>query len=500
MIYFGTADRQPRWPHSQWVVVLSLEVAICVFTLLAIAAGQGLYLGGFMLVCGLTLVVWRWPGWTAVALAALTPVNRFLILLVYHWTHSAMLVQFVQLYKDILVGLLVVRILYAAAFEKNPKTIKVLDLLVGAFFGLSLLYLLYPGAIDGLHFGVRLAGFRADAYFIVAYFVGRGISLRRQHLRWILLSLIPGSLVVSLVAALQFISPSSANAFFQSLEFSQFLKGEASSTLQLAVRDRGFAGQNLPRASSLLLGDLALAFYQVLLVSLAAALYAERQLRRFQVLAGVFLVAMIGTLMLTITRSAAIAIAPALVLIALFGRGFGKLMIVVVFVAVAAVGLIAAYGIEPSTLAQLTSAGEASVRGHQGALQRSLDLIQQEPLGRGFGTAGTIGQRAAFGQGITNENWYLQIASEMGALAGVLYLLCVAFLALVCFRASFRVKDVWLRVITLGMGGAAVAFLVVGNLLHAFEVPVLSILFWLLGGIAARAPELEVDPAFWERR
>ena len=500
MIYTERADRTPRWLHPLWLLFFCGVIATCVVAVLAIAIGDGLYLAGLVVICGLALVVWRWPGWTAVALAALTPVNRFFILLVYHWTHSALLVQLVQIYKDILIGLLVVRVLYAVAFEKNPKTIKVLDVLAGAFFVLSLVYLLYPGTVDGIGVAARIAGFRADAYFIVAYFAGRGIALRRQHLRWIVLSLIPGSLIVTAVAAIQFVFPTAANHFFQSLEFSQFIQGDASTTMELAVRDRGFAGQSLPRASSLLLGDLALAFYQVLLVSLAAALYVERQLRRFHILAGAFLALMIGTLLLTITRSAAIAITPALVLIALFGRGIGKIMIVVVLVVVAGLGLVAAYGIEPTTLNQLTNAEEASIRGHEGALQRSLDLIQDEPLGRGFGTAGTIGQRTAAGQGITNENWYLQVASEMGVLGGVLYLLCVAVLAIVCFRAAFQVKDVWLRVITLGMGGAAVGFLVVGNLLHAFEVPVLSILFWLLGGIAARAPELEADPVYWQRR
>lgn len=500
MIYTQLADRANRWSHSLGLFFFGLVVAACFVAFLASVSAQALFLAGLIMLGGLALVVWRWPGWTAVALAALTPVNRFLILLIYHWTHSPQLVQMAQLYKDVLIGLLVVRVLYAAVFEKNPKTIKVLDLLVAAFLVISLLYLFNPGSVDAVGLTARFFGFRGDAYFIVAYFAGRAIALRRQHLRWILLSLIPGSVIVSVVAALQFIFPLAANQFFQSLEFSEFLQGEGSGgTLQQVVRDRGFAGQSLPRASSLLLGDLALAFYQVLLVSLAAALYVERQLRRFQVLLGSFLALMIGTLLLTITRSAAIAIAPAILLIAMFGRGFGKVLIVAMFVVLGGLGLVTAYGIEPTTLSQLTAPEEASVRGHENALQRSLDLIQEAPLGRGFGTAGTVGQRTS-GQGITNENWYLQIASEIGIFAGVLYFLCVAVLAVVCFRASFQVKDVWLRVLTLGMGGAAVAFLVVGNLLHAFEVPVLSILFWLLGGIAARAPELETDPVYWQRR
>jgi hypothetical protein len=48
------------------------------------------------------------------------------------------------------------------------------------------------------------------------------------------------------------------------------------------------------------------------------------------------------------------------------------------------------------------------------------------------------------------------------------------------------------------MAGGAVGFLVIGNVLHAWEVSVLSILFWLLAGIAVRADELEASPGYRE--
>ncbi len=58
-----------------------------------------------------------------------------------------------------------------------------------------------------------------------------------------------------------------------------------------------------------------------------------------------------------------------------------------------------------------------------------------------------------------------------------------------------KVKDPWLRSLTLGVGGAAVGFMLVGAVLHVWEAPVIAAAFWLLVGIAVRAPELEKE---WE--
>jgi hypothetical protein len=496
MIYVPAAHARPAWVPSEKLLRRGVNVGGAIAILASLVSGNGYYVAAGAGLLMIALAAWRWPGWSLVTFAALVPVNRFLLLVFYHLTHSDTATTLAQLWKDGLMSVLLAKVLFDLLFARRKTNVYLLDLVLVTFIALSVAYLVWPGTIAGITFTTRLTGFRADTFFLVAYFVGRGIQLQRRHLRWMFLSLIPGSVMVAVIAVWQFVMPLQANALFEALDFSRFIKTEGAT----AVRARGLAGQNLPRASSLLGGDLALAFYQLILCSVAAALLFERSLRRHRVLAGAFLVAMIGTLVLTITRSAIIAVGPALAVMALLGRGLTKLVLVLAAIALLGSGAFVATHLEPSTVSQLLSLEEASVVGHEGALERSLADIQADPLGRGFGTAGMVGQLDAFGQGITNENWYLQIATEIGIVPAALYLLSVVAVTIVSLVTYFRVRDTWLRVLTLTMVGAGLGFLIVGNTLHAFEVPVISMLFWLFAGIAVRARELDADPLYLETR
>jgi hypothetical protein len=64
------------------------------------------------------------------------------------------------------------------------------------------------------------------------------------------------------------------------------------------------------------------------------------------------------------------------------------------------------------------------------------------------------------------------------------------------FREYTRVHDPWLRILTLGVAGGGVGFLVEGNALHVWDNTVLSLLFWLLVGLAMRARDFEVEPSY----
>ena len=495
MIYVPSRPR-PAWVPSEKLARRAINLGGAAAILGSLVSGNGYYVAAAAGLLMIAMAAWRWPGWSLVAFAALVPVNRFFILLFYHFTHADTPTTLLQLWKDGLMTVLVAKVLFDLLFGSRKTSLYLLDLVVLAFIAIGVAYLAWPGTIAGITFTTRLTGFRSDDFFLLAYFVGRGIQVQRRHLRWMFLSLIPGSLMVAVVAVWQFVMPVQSNAIFESLDFSRFIKTEGATV----VRARGLAGQNLPRASSLLLGDLALSFYQLIMCSVAAAMLFARGVRRHTVLAGALLVAMVGTLVLTVTRSSILAVMPAVGLMAVVGRGLGKLVLVVAAIGILGSASFVAAHLEPSTVNQLLSLEEASVVGHEGALERSLSDIQDDPFGRGFGTAGMVGQLDAFGQGITNENWYLQIATEIGVVPAALYFLSVLALGIVSLVNYFRVRDPWLKVLALTMFGASIAFLIVGNTLHAFEVPVISMLFWLFGGLAVRARELEADPAFLEAR
>ncbi len=148
----------------------------------------------------------------------------------------------------------------------------------------------------------------------------------------------------------------------------------------------------------------------------------------------------------------------------------------------------------------LTNPHEASIQGHGGAIQRAIDTVDAEPLGQGLGTSGTIGQRVLGAQAITTENWYLQIATELGVVAGLVFMAFSIAVAIDALRSFLRVRDLALRRLCLAVVGASIGTFIVGNTLSVWEVPAIAMAFWLLAGIAVGARETDVDPEYQASR
>ena len=156
-----------------------------------------------------------------------------------------------------------------------------------------------------------------------------------------------------------------------------------------------------------------------------------------------------------------------------------------------AVGLLVALTsgvISTQAIHALANPHEASVQAHQGAIGTGLTLVDEDPVGHGLGTVGTIGQRVFRSEAITTENWYLQIATEMGVVQGVLFVLISIVVAAEAFVSFLRVRDLALARVCLAAAGGSIGFFIVGNMLHAWEVPVVAMAFWLLAGIAVGRP------------
>jgi hypothetical protein len=462
---------------------------------LASILGLSLYLGVLAVMLALAFVAWRWPVWAAVFYAFFMSINRFVILVVFEYSGSDLLTKGFQLWKDGFVVVLTLRVLYELLFTNRPRRLRYLDVLVVAFIVLGAAYLIYPGPFEVDPF-TRVQGFRTDVTFLFAYLIGRGMAIDRRHLRWLVLALVPGSLIVTGVAIWQVVAPASANHFFDLFGFSQFSELQGTLSSSTAVRTRGINGIDLPRASSLQLGDLALAYYQLFMVAVAAALLFVARSRWQKVAAAAFLLVMLGTLALTGSRSALLATGIVLLAMTLLARAPLQMVAVGAAGVVVAIVVVVATKIDLSLLPRLLTLSDPSALGHASAGVRSLDLIQQQPLGGGLGTAGTIGQRFLGPMSITNENWFLQIGSEMGVIGAVLFIVISVVLIASAVRAYLGVKDDWLRVITLATAGSGLGFLVLGNFLHAWENTVLSIFIWLLAGIAIRARSLEVSPEY----
>ena len=485
--------RLPRTRSLLWALLVA-------FLLFGASSALGAVLGVLALLGATAVLVWRKPAWAAVTLVALVPINRFLILLVFHFGHSASLTVLAQAWKDLLIGLLFLRAIDEAILRRRPK-LHYVDLLVAAYLAISVLYLFYPGSLGQVSFTDRLLGFRADSYFMVAYFVGRWLVFERRHIRWFLLSLLPGTALVSIIAAAQFAKPNWFNRFFNKLGFSAFINTQSALGGDIdVIRERGIAGVNLPRASSLLLGDLALAFYSVMAVAVAAAIFftARRTVTRW--VSGAVVVLGVAAIGFSITRSAVIAVFVMLVVMAVMTRGMFRMSVIAGVLVTAGLFALVSGAISVEAVQALTNPHEASIQGHGGAIQRAVDTVDSEPLGQGLGTSGTIGQRVLGAEAITTENWYLQIATELGIVAGLVFVAFSIAVAIDALRSFLRVRDLALRRLCLAVVGASVGTFIVGNTLSVWEVPAIAMAFWLLAGIAVGARETDVDPEYQASR
>jgi hypothetical protein len=494
VIYVAPARK--RFPYLEIGLVGALVIS-CLILIMAFGAGLGTYGTAAAVVALLGLLAVRWPTASAITFIAFMPINRFVIMIFYHYTHSILLTKGLQLWKEAILGAILVRVVYDLFLTPGRKhRLLPVDILALFFVLISLVYLVYPGSLDSPLMS-RLQGFRADTVFVLAYFAGRGLHLNRDRIRWVALAIVPGALLVAVVAVFQFAEPVTANRLFESLGYSDFVHYQGDLGDAIATRSRDLPGaESLPRASSLILGDLALAFFQVFTVSLAAAMFYAARRTKDTLVPGAFLALMFVTLVMTLSRSAIASSAGAIALAAVAARATGRLMLLgAIGLVVAGLILVSGY-IKLTTVEAMVNLSDASSLKHVAAIDESINLIIDHPLGRGLGTAGNIGQQEQGGAGITNESWYLQIGTEMGILGMVVYLGLVSAVMIVALVQFFKVHDHWLRTITLAVATTACAMLVLGNFLHAWENTPLSIVFWLFAGVAVRARSLEAAPGF----
>lgn len=463
--------------------------------------GLGVVLGALALIGGLSLIVWQRPLLGAAALIILGTFHQFVMLLIFHLTGNGVLVKLAQIWKEIIVVVLLLRVIDLAFRRRRAPSVYLLDLLIVFFLAYAGLYLAYPSALEESSIITAILGLRADTFFLLAYFIGRGLPIRLVHVRVALVIFSGIAIIIALAAAAQFVLPGLANAFIESLSFSEYLEIQRGAAgLTNSVRANVIAGAVIPRASSFFLADLALAFYTMLAFPLATALFITLGGLRRKLLANVLLLAMLATTVLTVTRSAIIALVPILAVLTIWSRTL--LLPVLVALELMAVAIPVAFYLDltPSVIRAIVSPNEASTQAHLRAIDLSLEVLREAPFGRGLGTSGPISQRLNPAEALTNESWYLQVATEMGIIAGLVFAAILVGFGLIAFRQYTRVRDPWLQALCLGMGGATIGFGIVSATLHAWDNLTVSIIFWLFAGVVVRAPTMEREELDANRR
>jgi hypothetical protein len=300
---------------------------------------------------------------------------------------------------------------------------------------------------------------------------------------------------VAAIAIAEFAAPNAANGLLDSLGYQQFNQQLGDPNVHAAVRFNYLGGFALPRASSLLLSDLGLAFFMLLGVPLVASFYFTAKSARQTLLCNVLLLLAMAATVLTLTRSAWFALVSMLAAMTLATRRLGAAVLIILELLIGALVIVTVLRILPQLLSLMFSSNEGSLKAHVDALQSSLRIIQQNPFGLGLGTAGPVSQKFSLAEGITNESWYFQLATEIGVAGMLLWLALLLAFGILAFRRFGQVRDPWLKALCLTMGGATVGFAQVSVTLHAWSGLATSIIFWLLAGIVVSATRIEVrDP------
>lgn len=443
-----------------------------------------------------SLVIWLWPLIGLASLILIGAIHPFVMMLLFNFTGPGPVIRLVQSWKEFVVLIVLGKVLEQTLGRRRSVRLNPLDVLAAIFLVYGSLYLFYPGTPETEDASIltKVFGLRADAFFLLAYFIGRGFLISEKKLRVLVVSFLAISFVIAVIAPIQFLAPGVTNDLFNRLGFDEYLEFQRGDTgVAYAVRQNEIPGLLIPRAPSLLLSDLALAFYMLLAVPIAGGMLIVFRHFFSRLMLNIMTLASIAATVLTVTRTTIFALVPLLLVLFFRPRGFILGMLLALELTVS--GMIGAYsaGVSAGDIQQIFFAQDASVQGHMDALEDSLQIMKEAPFGRGLGTSGQVAQRLSPVTGITNESWYFQIATELGIPAMLLWIGITVALPILCFARYFQVKNPWLQSLCLGLGASMVGYAFAGMTLHAWEGLATSIIFWLLAGFAVSAPRLELE-------
>ncbi len=496
LVYARPPGIFPRAARATGIVLLVATGAMVLFAFLM----AGLFLVATAL-CGaalLAFVAWQWPTKTVVALVVLITLARFFSFAAFAATHSNGVLRASQLWKDEIIVVLAFRMIHEQFLQRRAPRLHLLDVVVGAFIVLVSVYFFYPGSTEGSSIFIRGLAVRQDALYLLAYFVGRSVYLSRESVRTMLRALIVLSVAISAVAVLEFMAPDLSNGVLNRLGYQAFTTAVGTPHEVELVRSRILPSGNVPRASSLFLADLGLAFFQVLMIPLAAALFFSLRRRFDQFWAGMFLITMIGTMGLTIARAPIAGAVLGLVVLAIVSRSFIKTAWLTTGVVAMSLLFLVLSGLSLQVFSELFSGDEGSATAHARLISNSMNLVWSQPWGLGLGNGSHVSILATgLGEGglpsWATETWYLQMALEMGVIAMILFAAMLLLATCNALLSGMHIHDAWLRALCLGTAGAGVGLLFVSAYHPVWASVHVTFLFWLFAGIAVRARRMESE-------
>ena len=323
-----------------------------------------------------------------------------------------------------------------------------------------------------------IAGMMIDLRYILAFvLVYVLVAALPQARKWFLGAIAAGAVVIIGFASLQHVLPIDV--------LKHIGYGPDTVTPYLTV-DRNY---DFVRINSTMRGPNPLGAYAASVVLIIVALIATRELRGKKQLtgAGVMSTASLLALWSSYSRSAKLALAAGLVMIAWVTKPWQYLSRKVLVGASVAgvVGLVVAAVTIPQTtffsnvFLHTNPEGGSSTQSneeHRRSLQLGIERMIDQPIGAGIGSTGSA---SLFGDNpVIIENQFLFIAHELGWLGLVLF---VVLLGMILWR--LYVQATRSDGLALGVFASGVGLVVVGLVLPVYVDDVVSIIWWSLAAI-----------------
>ena len=415
----------------------------------------------------------------------------------------------IQAWKELLLGTALARVgLDALRARSLPFRPAPVDALAAAFALVVVAYALVPQDVLGGDAGAHavLLALRHALLPVAAYALGRSLALGADDLRrlgWTVLATAAALAGVGLVEEYTVTVERWRDArvpdyFREELGFDYLGPGGMPENFAFNADEGLFR-----RLISTFLSPLASAFLFAVALLLAAA---GGPFARRRVLASALAALAAVGLLFTLSRSALLALAGGLVVVAVARR---RVWPAAAALATLAAGIAFAFAfpeLAPTThyfpeeeerLEEIARAqgdipegdtfvdpSEPSIRSHLDSLRDGVRIVARHPQGYGLGNAGAVALREGE-RPITGESNYTELGVETGVVGVALYLAWNLLLLAGLFAAARRAGDPTVRWAAAGLAGALATVLALGVQTDAFGVPWLAYCVWWLSAAVA---------------
>lgn len=450
-----------------WMLALGLT-AVCV----AIGAGtvyssnSVIFIYFLVGVVAVFLAAMRWPHYAVAAVLGIGPLEQLIMGRLLLLGVSANNLALARFWKEAILAALVLRLLSGRLRDRSRLT-----LLIWAFLGLIVVYYFLP--LGPAQF--RLTAARQDGVFLLFGLVAMTLPAPARTFAAVTKAVMVAGFVVGVLAVY--------NQFYP-YDWEDFVR--RSGIIQYRTQVLGFhtgdilvyariAGVKFLRAGSVFIDPLVLPYYLLVPLALVLTRAVRGAANRWHIAVGV---ACAAGVMSSLTRSAILAMV---------------VMLAVAYLAVArrrkssfrmalGAGLLVPVALTLGLGSQITagfSGDEPRTAAHISSLSSSLVRVWEHPLGTGLGTAGPVATQSGVEGGLINDNWYLQVGSEMGILATILFV-AIVVVALVRLWPLARAGSPAAVAALTALTGVAMG----GMVLHTFADLTTSWTVWLLVGLA----------------